>query len=153
MPSAAAGPRLLDVGCGTGHHLARYRQQGFEVVGVDGSEEMLAHARAANPGVPLHCADLENLPFSDAGFDVVLAIEVLRYLPEPAVALREMARVLRPGGVIVATAAPLFNLNGYWLVNRMAGALPVRNLTRLRQFFVTSASLASRLRRAGWFTC
>jgi len=150
VPAASAGSRLLDVGCGTGHHLARYRRLGFEVVGVDGSADMLAHARAANPDVPLQRADLQNLPFSDASFDVVLSIEVLRYLPEPALALREMARVLRPGGIVVATAAPLLNLNGYWLVNRLACALPLRSLTRLRQFFVTSRSLRARFREAGF---
>jgi len=150
VPAASAGSRLLDVGCGTGHHLARYRQRGFEVVGVDGSAEMLELARAANPGVPLQRADLQTLPFSDATFDVVLSLEVLRYLPEPALALREMARVLRPGGVVVATAAPLLNLNGYWLVNRLVCALPIRGFTRLRQFFVTSAGLGANLRTAGF---
>lgn len=117
---------------------------------MDGSAEMLAHARAANPGVPLQLADFHTLPFPDATFDVVLSIEVLRYLPDPAVALREMARVLRPGGVLVATAAPLLNLNGYWLVNRLVCALPIRGFTRLRQFFVTSAGLRADLRTAGF---
>jgi SAM-dependent methyltransferase len=150
VPAASPGARLLDVGCGTGHHLARYRRLGFEVAGVDGSAEMLALARAANPGVPLQRVDLQRLPFPDATFDVVLSIEVLRYLPDPALALREMARVLRPGGVLVATAAPLLNLNGYWLVNRLACALPLRGFTRLRQFFVTSAGLRHHLRAAGF---
>jgi SAM-dependent methyltransferase len=150
MPAASAGSRLLDVGCGTGHHLARYRRLGFAVVGVDGSAEMLALARVANPGVPLQRADLQKLPFPDAAFDVVLSIEVLRYLPDPAPALREMARVLRPGGVLVATAAPLLNLNGYWFVNRLVCMLPIRGFTRLRQFFVTSTGLRSRLRTAGF---
>ena len=150
VPAATAGSRLLDVGCGTGHHLARYRRLGFEVVGVDGSAEMLAHARAANPGVSLQRADVQNLPFPDASFDVVLSIEVLRYLPEPVLALREMARVLRPGGILVATAAPFFSLNGFWLVNRLVCALSLRGFTRLRQFFVTSASLRTGLREAGF---
>ena len=152
MPAATPGARLLDVGCGTGHHLARYRRQGYEVVGVDGSAEMLARARAANPDIPLQEADLQALPFADATFDVVISIEVLRYLPESAPALREMARVLRPGGILVATAAPLLNLNGYWIVNRLVEALPIRGFTRLKQFFVTSGGLRSRLRDAGFDT-
>ena len=138
------------MGCGTGHHLARYRRQGFAVVGVDGSAEMLAHARALNPSLALQRADLESLPFADASFDIVLSIEVLRYLAQPGLALREMARVLRPAGVLVTTAAPLFNLNGYWLVNRLACAIPVPGLTRLRQFFVTSGRLGAILREAGF---
>jgi SAM-dependent methyltransferase len=138
------------VGCGTGHHIARYRAAGYEVSGVDGSEEMLARARALNPGTRLEVADVESLPFAEASFDAALSIEVLRYLPSLPPALREVARVLRPGGVFVATAAPLLNLNGYWLVNRVAAALPVPGLTRLRQFFVTSSGLRSALVDAGF---
>lgn len=150
LPGPRDAPRLLDVGCGTGHHLARYGTLGYEVSGVDGSEEMLAHAREANPGVSLQMADVESLPFPDAAFDCALSVEVLRYLPAPGPALREMGRVLRPGGVLVATAAPLLNMNGYWLVNRLAVALPVPGLTRLRQFFVTSGGLKKALEDAGF---
>jgi SAM-dependent methyltransferase len=138
------------VGCGTGHHIARYRAAGYEVSGVDGSEEMLLRARALNPGTRLEVADVESLPFPDASFDAALSIEVLRYLPTLPPALREVARVLRPGGVFVATAAPLLNLNGYWVVNRLAAALPVPGLTRLRQFFVTSGGLRAALADAGF---
>jgi SAM-dependent methyltransferase len=150
VPEDGAGRRLLDVGCGTGHHLAWLRDRGFAVAGVDGSEEMLAHARVANPGVELRQADVERLPFPDASFDAVLCVEVLRYLSDPAPCLREAARVLRPGGVLLATAAPLLSLNGYWLVNRLAPLLPLRRLVRLRQFFTTSGGLRRQLRDVGF---
>src|SRR5262245_17105294 len=108
LPAAPAGQRLLDVGCGTGHHLAALRQRGFEVAGVDGSQVMLDRARRHNPGVDLRCSDVESLPFADASFDLVLSVEVLRYLPKPGAAIREMGRVLRSGGRCLATALPLF---------------------------------------------
>jgi ubiquinone/menaquinone biosynthesis C-methylase UbiE len=150
MPGPESGPKLLDVGCGTGFHLARLRSRGFEVAGIDGSEDMLARARTANPGADLRQGDVSALPFPDASFDVVLCVEVLRYLAQPEACLKEMARVLRPGGVCLVTAAPLLNLNGYWVVNRLATMVPLLGLVRLGQFFTTSGRLRRQLRRAGF---
>jgi SAM-dependent methyltransferase len=147
---AGEGRRLLDVGCGTGHHLADLTQRGFEVSGVDGSAEMLDHARRLNPGRDLRLADVNALPFGDASFDVVLSVEVLRYLARPGEAIAEMARVLKPGGFALVTAAPLFGLNAYPLVNRLALLLPVPRTTRLKQFFATRAGLRRRFGAAGF---
>jgi SAM-dependent methyltransferase len=144
------GQLLLDVGCGTGNHLARLRAKGFEAAGVDGSPEMLAEARRLNPGADLRPGDVEALPFADAAFELVVCIEVLRYLRDPYACVREIARVLRPGGQALVTAAPLLSWNGYWLVNRIAHRLPVGNLVRLKQFFATTASLHRLFRRAGF---
>jgi ubiquinone/menaquinone biosynthesis C-methylase UbiE len=150
LPPADPGMRLLDVGCGTGHQLARWGASGYQVAGVDGSAEMLSHARENNPEAELQQADAQRLPFPDASFDRVTSIEVLRYLPDPRGSIQEMARVLRPGGLCLATAAPLLALNGYALVNRAALALPAGNLTRLKQFFTTSRRLRRQFHEAGF---
>jgi ubiquinone/menaquinone biosynthesis C-methylase UbiE len=150
LPENGEGLRLLDVGCGTGHHMASLRQRGFEVAGVDGSAEMLEQARANNPGVEIKQADVESIPFADASFDFVLCVEVLRYLPQISSCLQEMARVLKPGGICLATAAPLWSLNGYPIVNRAAGMMPLGNLVRLKQFFTTSRDLRRECRKAGF---
>lgn len=150
LPARGEGLRLLEVGCGTGHHLAALRARGFSVAGVDGSESMLELARRRNPGVDLRVADVERLPYSDAEFDVALCVEVLRYLPDPRGCVREMARVLRPGGLCLATATPLFNSNLYWLVNRTASRLGVAGLVPLRQFFMTSSRLKRVFQEAGF---
>jgi len=149
LPERGEGLRLLDVGCGTGHHLARLRQRGIEVTGLDGSEEMIAVARANNPGVTIRQGDVEALPFPSGGFDVVLCIEVLRYLPGLAGCLREMARVLKPGGLCLATATPVLNLNGYWLINRLAGRFGMQGFSKLRQAFYTSGRLRREFETAG----
>jgi ubiquinone/menaquinone biosynthesis C-methylase UbiE len=146
----AAGRRLLDVGCGTGHHLARMRARGFEVAGVDGSTEMLARARALNPDVDLRVAEVDALPFPDASFDVALCIEVFRYLPDERACAREIARVLKPGGVGLVTAQPLFNLNGYFVINRLALLRPLAGLVSLKQFFTTSGRLRRTFQTAGF---
>jgi len=150
MPERANGLRLLDLGCGTGYHMARYRARGFKLAGVDGSEEMLREARATNPGVDFRNSDVDNIPFADDSFDFILCIEVLRYLPDPTRSIREMARVLRPGGVCLVTASPLLNSNGYWFVNRFASLFPAGNLVRLKQFFTTSEKLRCQFDDAGF---
>lgn len=150
LPPTSARLRLLDVGCGTGHQLAHWRAAGYDGAGVDGSDAMLAEARQNNPEAELEQADVQRLPFPDASFDRVTSIEVLRYLPDPSASIREMARVLRPGGICLATAAPAFSLNGYAVVNRIALMLPIGNLTRLKQFFTTSRRLRRQFLDAGF---
>jgi ubiquinone/menaquinone biosynthesis C-methylase UbiE len=150
LPPTSARLRLLDVGCGTGHQLAHWRAAGYDGAGVDGSDAMLAEARQNNPEAELEQADVQRLPFPDATFDRVTSIEVLRYLPDPSASIREMARVLRPGGICLATAAPAFSLNGYAVVNRIALMLPIGNLTRLKQFFTTSRRLRRQFLDAGF---
>ena len=97
------GERVLDVGCGTGS-FARRLAEHFEdiaITGVDVSAGMLAEARRKTAGAPnarFVQASAEALPFPDASFDVVVSASALHYVPDPARALRETARVLRPGG-------------------------------------------------------
>jgi ubiquinone/menaquinone biosynthesis C-methylase UbiE len=141
---------VLDVGCGTGHQLATWHARGYKVAGVDGSGAMLEHARENNPDAELHESSVERLPLEDARFDRVACIEVLRYLPDPTACIREMARVTKPGGICLATAAPVLALNGYALVNRVAVALPLRGVTRLKQFFTTSGRLRRDFTDAGF---
>lgn len=150
LPEGGEGRRVLDVGCGTGHHMAALRSRGFVVAGVDGSDSMLVHARRLNPDSEIKQSDVERLPFEDGAFDYTLCVEVLRYLPSPDPCLREMRRVLKPGGVCLVTAAPLFNSNGYVIVNRVAPFIPIRSLVRLRQFFITSSGLRQAMTRAGF---
>jgi ubiquinone/menaquinone biosynthesis C-methylase UbiE len=111
---------------------------------------MLIQARENNPGADIREADVESIPFPNASFDLVLCVEVLRYLPDSTSCIREMARVLKPGGVCIATAAPIFNLNGYFIVNRLANRFHVGNLVHLKQFFTTSGSLRRKFVDAGF---
>jgi demethylmenaquinone methyltransferase / 2-methoxy-6-polyprenyl-1,4-benzoquinol methylase len=95
---------VLDVATGTGA-VARelLAQKGCRVVGVDQSPEMLAEARRRLDGrVELVEASAEQLPFDDASFDALTFTYLLRYVADPAETLRELARVVRPGGTIAA---------------------------------------------------
>ena len=108
MLGAAPGRRLLDVGCGLGDDaatLAGLVAPGGAVVGVDGSRAMVEAARGRHGGVEglsFEVADVAALPFDDASFDACRVDRVLQHVADPAPAVREMARVLRPGGVLVA---------------------------------------------------
>ena len=99
------GQRALDVGCGpgalTGELVARLGAE--RVVAVDPSEPFVIAARERHPGVDVHHATAEELPFSDDEFDVSLAQLVVHFMADPVVGLREMARVTRPGGFVVAS--------------------------------------------------
>jgi SAM-dependent methyltransferase len=105
LPSGDIG-RLLDIGTGTGRLLEMLAPRVASGLGVDASRAMLALARArlARPGL-MHCAvrlaDMYRLPLPDAGFDAVVLQMVLHYAEDPAGALAEAARVLRPGGRLV----------------------------------------------------
>ena len=95
---------VLDVATGTGA-VARelIRQKGCTVVGLDQSPEMLAEARRRLGGdVRLVEGTAERLPFDDASFDALTFTYLLRYVEDPAATLRELARVVRPGGTIAS---------------------------------------------------
>ena len=107
LPHLRSGMRVLDVGCGPGTitlGLAQSVAPG-EVVGVDLQESMVERARAlaAERGIAnvrFDLADAYELPFPDRSFDAALEHRVLMHLADPIRGLREVRRVLRPGGVL-----------------------------------------------------
>ncbi|MEU6309472.1 methyltransferase domain-containing protein [Streptomyces sp. NPDC047014] len=97
------GDRVLDAGCGTGRALPALRSAvGPEgtVLGVDLTPQMLAAAQRAGRAAEgaLLLADVARLPLRDAALDAVFAAGLIAHLPEPGANLRELARVVRPGG-------------------------------------------------------
>lgn len=98
------GRAVLDAGCGAGEYSAVFRALGARVAGVDIGAGGLHLAAARVRGTPFAQASLAALPFRTASFDWVWAWGVLHYVPDPAAALREIGRVLRPsGGAVIHT--------------------------------------------------
>jgi demethylmenaquinone methyltransferase / 2-methoxy-6-polyprenyl-1,4-benzoquinol methylase len=95
------GERLLDVGAGTGVSTAELARSGAYAVGSDISLGMLRAGRRRRPAVPLLAGDALALPFADETFDAVTISFALRNVTDADAALRELARVTRPGGRLV----------------------------------------------------
>ncbi len=92
---------VLDVATGTGLVAAALLERGFAVTGLDQSPDMLACARERfGDRVELVEASADELPFADASFDHLTFTYLLRYVDDPAATLRELARVVRPGGTV-----------------------------------------------------
>ncbi len=102
--SRVGGRRVLEVGVGTGKNMPYY-PPGLEATAIDLSPRMLekARARAERLGiaVELREADVQCLPFADASFDAVVATFVFCSVPDPVLGLRELRRVLAPGGQLL----------------------------------------------------
>jgi ubiquinone/menaquinone biosynthesis C-methylase UbiE len=97
---------VLDVGCGTGAllHQLSGSYPCARLAGIDPSPEMLAVARhRLPPGLELKQGWAESIPFPDGAFDVVVSCNVLHYIREPLLALRDMLRIVRPKGKLVIT--------------------------------------------------
>jgi SAM-dependent methyltransferase len=128
-----AGLRWLDVGCGTGTFagLTAERCAPIEVQGVDPSEAQLAIARMRRSaqGARFLRGDAMALPFERQRFDVAVMALVIFFVPDPAKGAAEMARVVRPGGLVAAYAWDVlgggFPFDPIWQETRAAGATPL----------------------------
>lgn len=97
---ATPGAPILDAGCGTGLNL-RHLPAGS--TGVDINPRNIALLRERLPDHSIVEGDVEDLPFDSGSFGTVLCTEVIEHIPEPAAALAEFRRVLRPGGVLIGS--------------------------------------------------
>lgn len=95
-----AGTRLLDAGCGAGLALQLAHGRGATVTGLDASAGLLAVARQRVPSADLRQGELAELPYEDGSFDVVTAFNSVQYAADPVDALRELRRVVGPGGQV-----------------------------------------------------
>jgi ubiquinone/menaquinone biosynthesis C-methylase UbiE len=167
------GARILEIGCGAGVTVAALARRGYLVEAVDSVAAMLTSTRehaagaAVTPSVSSSLGDAHNLAFAEGAFSLVLAIGVLPYLHSPRKAVREMARVLKPGGVLLVTTGNRWRLNHVldpWLcpalqpAKRVVGAIlrrsgrrrsgppgPLLRLSSLRELgsWLASAGLAA----------
>jgi SAM-dependent methyltransferase len=118
-----SGKRVLDYGCGTGYGTALISNNCLQITGIDVSPEAIAHAQSHYNAPNLSYLQVKPaedapLPFPDSSFDVVLSFQVIEHVQDVSVYLREIERVLAPGGyIIIATpdrSSRLFSFQKPW---------------------------------------
>lgn len=102
--------KVLDVGCGVGRVVGELRRAGVDAMGVDVSEANIQRAR--DQGLPCEFYDGKRLPFSDATFASAGALNVLEHVEEPEDFLKELVRVVRPGGRVVVSSPNFYRAIG-----------------------------------------
>lgn len=100
---AGAGTRLLDIGCGPGPVTGAALARGALVTSADAEASMAKLTAARHPEARVHVAVLPELPFADRAFDAVVGNFVINHTGDPAAAVAELCRVLRPGGTLALT--------------------------------------------------
>lgn len=102
--------RVLDVGAGEGYLCKLLKERGYEVEACDYQEDLFKV-----PGIPFHKADLNrSIPLPDGRFDCIVSIEVLEHLENHVQFMREVMRVLRPGGTVILTTPNVLSLPSRW---------------------------------------
>jgi SAM-dependent methyltransferase len=97
--SLRSGMKLLEAGCGRGEFLRHFKNLGLDVCGIDRSPEAMRY----QPDILIHTSDIEKdgIPFPDASFDVVYSKSLLEHFTVPERYIKEAARVLKPGGMLL----------------------------------------------------
>jgi SAM-dependent methyltransferase len=141
--------RVFDVGCGDGALVCAAASRGAVATGLDPDPAMLAAARMRAAGAHVQAAfvegRIEQMPFADASFDVVVAITVLCFLTDASGAVREMTRVLRPGGRVVLGELGRWSL--WAMTRRVRGGLGAATWKAAR--FRTASELRTLAESAG----
>lgn len=121
------GDRVLDAGCGAGGCGSRAVARGAHVTGLDAAEGMITLSQARVPSGDFQVGDLEDLPFADHTFDAVIAANSVQYSQDRVRALGEFARVVAPGGRVVAGLfGPQDGVAFAAVFRAMGNALPTR---------------------------
>jgi trans-aconitate methyltransferase len=142
------GERILDLGCGTGHLTAAIARAGAAVVGLDQSEDMLAQARAAYPGLEFVRGDARDFAFGEP-FDAVFSNAMLHWVRPPEPVARRVRDALKPGGRFVAEFGGRGNVRAVVAALRAAAGRLGLGLEEPGWYFPGVGEYASLLEAAG----
>ena len=97
------GTQLLDIGCGSGYAAAMAARLGASVTGIDITPELIEIARERVPQADFVLGGMDTLPLADGRFDAAVGFNAFQFADDPAQAVREASRVVKPGGLVAAT--------------------------------------------------
>jgi SAM-dependent methyltransferase len=123
FPPYSSGRRLLDVGCGLGWYVKLMNSWGWNAVGVEANPISAKRGREIY-GIDIREGTLEGQKFPDCSFDAICSRHVLEHVPDPEGTLREMRRILRPGGWLGLAMPNGFSLASRWFGKNWRGATP-----------------------------
>ncbi len=139
---------VLDAGCGEGRLALLIANRGYQVSGFDPSGESLKQARERNPGLTFWSGKMDSIPVPDQSFDAVISGEVLEHLEDDRAAVREIYRVLKPGGLAIVSvpADPLkWSIDDEWSGHKRRYTEP-----GLEKIFQDAGFQKEKIRRWGW---
>lgn len=143
----APGNMILDVGCGTGITVLELAEKGYRASGIDFAPNMIDRAKQDAEAKGVVCdfqvASAENLPYPAQHFDMVIALGLLGNLRDDTACLREMRRVLKPGGIVLLTMPNVLAVDRWISVPR---SVPIIFGHRFRSQFRRVGNLGRRLR-------
>ena len=138
-----SGARILDAAVGLGQLATRMSAVGYRVFGIDAALEAAVHVRRTS-AVPTVVGDLTRMPFRTGAFDAVTSGETLEHLDDDAAAAREIGRIVRQGGVCIATVPALQSLwsasDDYYEHRRRYSRRPLKEMFRAAGFAVAKAA-------------
>ena len=152
------GKRVLEIACGRGGFARLLASRGAIMFGADFSETALRIAQGKVPGngersggLALAQADAQQLPYADESFDIVISCETIEHVPDPGLALKEMARVCRAGGRLYLTTPNYVNVMGlYQIYTRLRGRRATSGSDQPFDRPFLFPQVHRMVRRAGW---
>lgn len=153
LSACPRGGRLLEVGAGDGAFVALAAEAGYQVVATELSDAGAREIRRCVPDAEVHVGELVDLQLLARSFDVATAWHCLEHMRDPFAAMREIGRLLKPGGVLLLAVPNRHNFPMAWLYRRVKGrSYPLFSLStkEIHLFHFTPSSLRQALQQAGF---
>jgi ubiquinone/menaquinone biosynthesis C-methylase UbiE len=147
------GSKILDVGCGTAHLTHWIKEKGFDVYGIEPSDEMYNFAKQNFPEIEIKQAISSKIPYPDNYFDLIVAFEVLRYLDkaENIKSFKEFHRVLKRNGKFFVTQVNLFSTDLYFIFHNLKSVYcKITHKTHHHCNFTTSRQQEKQIKNVGF---
>lgn len=153
LSTLPAGSKILDIGCGTAHLTNWIKQKGFEVYGLEPSQNMYEHAISNFPEIDIQQGISSDMPYEDNFFDLIVLFEVMRYLDkkENIATYNEMYRVMKKNGSFFLTQVNLFSSDFYYFFHNLKSIYSkITNKVHHHCNFTTPATQKSIAQNAGF---